>query len=221
MTRKTHVWLSHCHVHSSRSFLSPPPCDCSGFPSPQTPPEGAFVRLQCCIPAHFSGCYCLQPRDAEILQHTLSFDVAWQREDAPLQQWETVQGNAESRQGQHRFHHGFCAHSFSLFPSCSNYCSSAQINNCTSKPSEQMKSGLRANLSRWSSATDFKWDWDLALQPFPAFPLFTHSCAAHVQLSGSSSGFLWDEALTGTSSRSCTHNLLAFFSTHCLALALC
>lgn len=61
-------------------------------------------------------------------------------------QSETMQGNAESRQGQDRFH-GFCAASSSLFPSCSNYCSSAQSNNGTSKPSEQMKSGLRANLS--------------------------------------------------------------------------
>lgn len=52
-----------------------------GFTFPQTSPEGtwAFVRLQSHIPAHFtgsSGCSCLQPRDAEILHHTLHFDVA-------------------------------------------------------------------------------------------------------------------------------------------------
>lgn len=34
-----------------------------------------------------------------------------------------------------------------------------------------------------------KWGWDLALEPSPAFPLFTHSCAAHVQLAGSSPSF--------------------------------
>lgn len=51
------------------------------FTFPQTSPEGtwAFVQLQSHIPAHFpgsSGCSCLLPRDAEILHHTLHFDVA-------------------------------------------------------------------------------------------------------------------------------------------------
>lgn len=105
-------------------------------------------------------------------------------------QTESVQWNAESRQEQNGFHYSCAADaaSSSLFPSCSNYCSSAQINNCTSKPSEQMNSGPRANRSQWSFATGFQWVWDLALQPSPVFPLFTHSCATFM-LAGSSTGF--------------------------------
>lgn len=164
------------------------PYDWLDFTFPQTSSKEtwAFVRLQSYIAAHFTGspgCYCLLPWDAEILHHTLHFDVALaQGGCSPPAMHGVKPGSKMSRQGQDGFH-GSCAAataSSSLFPSCSNYCSSAQFNNCTSKPPEQMNSGLRANLSQWSFATNFKWDRDLALQPSPVFPLFTHSCATHV-----------------------------------------
>lgn len=158
---------------------------------------GAFVRLRSRTPVHFSGssgCGCLLPWDAEILHHTLRFDVALARGGrSPLAMRRMKPGGEMPSPGRVRTDSTALVlpplpplH-FSL--PVSNYCSSAQINTCTSKPLEQMNSGPRANLSQWSFATDFKWDWDSALQPSPVFPLFTHSCAAHVEFAGSSPGF--------------------------------
>lgn len=181
-----------CPVHFLRtvrvSWITPN--DWLDFTFPQTSSKGTWtvVRLQSHIPVPFtgsSGCSCLLPWDAEILHHALHFDVALAQggwSPPATHRVETMQWNAKSGQGQDRFHRSCAAAaaSSSLFPSCSNYRSSAQINNCASKPSEQMNSGPRANLRQWSFATAFKWDWDLALQPSPVFPLFTHPCVAHV-----------------------------------------
>lgn len=194
---KIHIWLSRPFPLYSESFLNPSVCLIGFCISPNI--SKRKVSLCPAAGPHF----CLVHRQLRLLlpaalgRWNLAPHIAlWcgigTRRMLPSSNAhsETMKWNAESRQGQDGFH-SFCA-SASLLPSCSNYCSSAQINNCTSKPLELMNSGPRANLSRWSFATDFKffkWDWDRALQPSPVLPLFTPSCAAHVQLAGSCSGF--------------------------------
>lgn len=112
---------------------------------------------------------------------------------------------AEPRQGQGGFH-SFCvaaSASASVFPSCSNYCSSAQINNCTRQPLEQMNSGPRANISGALPLTLNGLGIEPCSLPCTSslLPFMCCTCAAHS---------LQGEALPGTSSRNCSHNLLAF-----------
>lgn len=184
---KTRVWLSHAFSLYSKSFLNHSIWLIRFYVSPNIFKRNvslcpaavlyrsSFHRQPGLLLSATLGCWNLAP-------HTALWCGIGTRRMLPPAMHRVKPGSEMSRQGQDGFH-GSCAAaaaSSSLFPSCSNYCSSAQFNNCTSKPSEQMNSGPRANLSQWSFATDFKWDWDLALQPSPVFPLFTHSCATHV-----------------------------------------